>query len=55
VLGVGPPCAAGDTVSYITLKVAYGLYTVSIGHNINCDDISHLPLVHSTSVGPVVL
>jgi len=49
------PCPAGQFTTDVTVTVVDGAYTGSIGHNVICADISGLPIVHTTNLGPVVI
>ena len=55
VVSVGAPCPAGDVTNRVTLVVIDGPYAGSTGHNIICSDISHLPIIHSWSLGPITI
>jgi hypothetical protein len=51
----GALCPAGDIAFDSTIRVVHGPYTGSTGHYTKCTDISGLPIVHTFSVGPVVI
>jgi hypothetical protein len=51
----GGPCPAGDIATDVTIQVVHGPYTGSTGHAVICSDLSDLPIIHTFSVGPVVI
>jgi hypothetical protein len=49
------PCPAGQISVDVTVTVVDGAYAGSAGHNVVCSDISGLPIVHNTNLGPIVI
>jgi hypothetical protein len=55
VVSFGAPCPAGDVTARVTLVVIDGPYAGSTGHNVVCIDISQLPIIHWTNLGPLTV
>jgi hypothetical protein len=51
----GDPCPAGDIAGAVSITVVHGAYSGSTGGYVICLDLSDYPVIHSTSVGPVVI
>ena len=51
----GNPCPAGDAAGDISIAVVSGPYAGSTGGYVICLDLSTLPALHATSVGPIVI
>jgi hypothetical protein len=51
----GNPCPAGDIAGQVSISVVSGPYAGSTGGYVICLDLSDFPVIHSTSVGPVVI
>ena len=51
----GDPCPAGDVAGDVSITVVHGPYTGSTGGFVICLDLSDFPILHATSVGPVVI
>jgi hypothetical protein len=51
----GTPCPAGDIAGAVSIAVVHGPYAGSTGGYVICLDFSDYPVIHSTSVGPVVI
>jgi hypothetical protein len=49
------PCPTGEISVDVTLTVVGGAYAGSTGDNVICSDISGLPIVHNTNLGPIVI
>jgi hypothetical protein len=51
----GNPCPVGDIAAAVSITVVHGPYRGSTGGYVICLDFSDSPLIHATSVGPVVI
>jgi hypothetical protein len=51
----GNPCPTGDIAGQVSISVVSGPYAGSTGGYVICLDLSEFPVIHSTSVGPVVI
>jgi len=51
----GDPCPAGEIAGKVSISVVSGPYAGSTGGYIICLDFSDYPILHGTSVGPVVI
>jgi hypothetical protein len=44
-----------DSVAHVSITVVHGPYSGSTGGYVQCLDVSNFPILHATSVGPVVI
>ena len=51
----GDPCPAAEIAGKVSISVVSGPYAGSTGGYVICLDLSDYPIIHGTSVGPVVI